>query len=1467
MSKIFPRLSRVFVLVFVFLPGLVQPYCKAAVWIDVTENYIKNAGFDNNNGDSWEGTAWGFANPMYNAEHYNKTYDTYQDLTGLTAGKYRLSMQGYYRAGNSSTDWEHFNYDGDTYRYAYLYGTSSTGDYSVQLPYASSAAQDGSLGGATSQVGDWWSGQTKYIPNNMEAAYYWFQNGYYNNSVEVEVGSDGRLRIGIRKTTTISEDWTCVDNFKLEYYGEEIKVQSITLDATQLKMVVDEEYVFTPTILPTTATNKKLDWWSSNTSVVMVDENGVVNALKEGSATIRVTALDGSGTYANCGITVTANTPSSDNIMINEIQASNVDMFMDPSFNYGTWIELYNPTTTPVSLSGLYISDDAENLKKYRFTKDHGTVPAKGYKVIWFDHYGKFTSLTQVNFKLDYEGGDIIISDGTNIIDQKTYPGAKSRCSYARITDGGVSWKNTADPTPGETNTTSTFCNSQLDAPEVSVDGKMFTSAFDVKVTIPEGTTLRYTTDGTTPTLTNGQTSQSGSFSVSSTTVFRFRLFRDGYLPSRVVTRSYIKQDRQYVFPIISVVTDPDNIYDTNYGVFMQGPNGRPGNGQTSKCNWNMDWDRPVNMEYMLKGGQPTSWQDANPSTDQYVAVHNQETDFSMCGGWSRAWTPHSFKIKAEKTYNGENFLSYPFFPNKPYIKNKTLQIRNGGNDTNCRIKDGALQEIMRTSGLYIDGQSWQPVHVFINGSYYNVLNMREPNNKHFAYANYGIDTDYMDQFEMSPDSGYVQMTGTKTKFLEWYELSKICSNDAAYKQICEMVDIDEYINYMAAEFYLGGTDWPQNNVKGFRDQNDGKFHFVVFDLDGTFATTSPFTTFAAKKNYTFDTLHGTGIEGQRISSEIQFVTIFINMLNNAEFRKRFTDAFCVVSGSVFEPTRCKDIITKTSSYLGQNNFVYPSSTANSLISNLSSTRVSNLTNALKNYSPMKITSARKQLNLTNNCSAARLYLNDMVIPTGELKGYVFPPATLRAETPAGYSFVGWAKNSTSQQTLFPSETLWYYYDKGSLDGKDWKSINYSTSGWSTGTAPLGYGKSNLNTTISYGSNSSQKYPTYYFRKTFTLSEEPSSSTTFTLDYIIDDGFVIYVNGVEAGRYNMPSGTPSYSTYASTYAPNNPDTGTMTLDPDLFQKGPNIIAVEVHNNSANSSDIMWSASLQMTGISTDNLEYVSQNAEYTLPTTGTDDLVAVFQSLSAEERADMAMNPIVVNEISAANEIYLNDQMKKKDWIEVYNTTDKEIDIAGMYISDNPNKPQKYQIPYYSQLTDANGLPISTIVPAHGHVAIWCDKMEPLSQLHTTFKLADEGGVVLISPADMSWTDVMYYPEHSAYQSLGRYPDGANRFYVMSKTTISATNILCTGDEEYIPVLLGDANNDGTVDVADITAIAAYILDSESMTEFNSENADANQDGSIDVADITATAAIILQNSKKDMWDEWEMENFQYDVE
>ena len=1401
-------------------------------WIDVTDKFIINPRFDDNNLSGWSGTQWSSMNPKENAEHYQRTYNTYQDLTGLEAGQYRLSLDAFYRMGNSGDDYNAYkNGNYSATQHAKLYALSTNGEYEKAIAPASSAALSSSLGGATSGVGDYWD--VKYIPNNMEAAYYWFAAGYYHNTLDCEVGTNGTLRIGIRKTTTINGDWTCVDNWKLEYYGEATRVTSIQLSSTSLNLVPQETADITAQVFPADATYQNVTWSSTKTSVATIDSKGHIVARSAGTCYIIATAKDEGAVTARCLVTVKTNAATAENLIINEIMASNVDMYLDPSKNYGSWVELYNPTDIGVTLSGLYVTDDPNNLKKHRLVNRYGALPAHGYAVLNFDHFEVFTpeAYRQIDDKLDCEGGTIIVSDGTNIIAQEDYPPAMSRMSYARMKDGmNDAWAWTGFPSPGYSNETNEgFAELMLPAPEVNQPTQLFEGTLQVCVNIPEGATLWYTDiygDLPAPSNPYAKTSQTGIFTVTGNQCFRFRLYKDGYLPSPVVTRTYIYKDREYPFPIVSVVTDIDHIYSEKIGVFQKGPYGRPGNGQTEKCNWNMAWDRPVAFDFL--------------TTDNECIV-SQECDLSMCGGWSRAWEPHSFKLKSSKTYDFNNFFKAQFFDEKPYVKTKTLQIRNGGNDNYCRIKDASIQQIVARSGLNVDYQAWQPVHVFINAQHYNVLNMREANNKHFAYANYGIDTDEMDQFEITPDSGYVQMEGTNESFLRLMELSENAADEDTYEEIGKLLDLDEYVNYMAVELYVGNWDWPQNNVKGFRDKNDGKYHFVLFDLDGSFSDNdeNAFTMFFNKQYYTFNALHGydysknENIEGQQRYGEIQVVTLFKNLLQNDKFRKKFIDTFCIMGGSVYQPKHVSSIVNEMASYLSTDGFVNPWGTANSVISSFQS-RNSRQISALRGCSYMKLSDKNAQaVSISSSVPEAKILLNDIELPYNEFNGNLFAPITLKAQAPAGFKFVGWQQQGgTTSSNIFSNDEAWKYYDGGSLDGMNWKSSSYQETNWKSGNAPIGYGKDQATSTKT-------TLPCYYFRKKFTLTSTPLSDEEYTLNFTVDDGAIVYVNGVEAGRYNMPSGTVYYNTFSTSYAPGNPDTGTMSISSSLFQKGENVIAVEVHNNNSTSSDILWNAELL---VSKPDLSgaVLSREQEYTIPIYGSHKVMAVFEELADEDIQAESINPVRVNEVSAANSMYVNPYyFKKNDWIELYNTTGKDIDIRGMYISDNEKKPMKYQVPVDDAL-------INTIIPAHGHKVIWCDGLANAGEdIHASFKLAKESGCVLLTTN--TYTDKFEYPEHLGIQTVGRYPDGSNETYLMNIPTIGKTNQIGSYDKLYVvpeepePDGIRSYSKDGGITIA-------YV---DGVVNVKSEDAPITRVGVYSTAGTKVNAAITTRSNKK----------------
>jgi hypothetical protein len=1074
-------------------------------------------------------------------------------------------------------------------------------------------------------------------------------------------------------------------------------------------------------------------------------------------------------------------------IVFNEIMASNAGMVYSPAINFDSWVEVYNPTAKAVNLSGMFLSNDATNLKLWKMPSDIGTIPAGGFLVIWLG--SDDIKSNQAPFKLDCDGGTICLSDKNGqLVTSMNYPAAMSRTAYACTADGNNTWQWTAYPTPGATNATSAFASERLAAPVVSHGSQLFKGTLNVTVNIPAGATLMYTTDGSLPqppqpetgeekpqwtdlivngdcegadasclisrdadgdddearivdgagidgsrgikihstanaaedwsaqffvytpghvwqsgesyrftmmvradkkaritsqthaaphdyiygligtgsydvttewspitiegTITDEQTgsgydwwtgqttagrmqtiafnlnvdrkdnnyyfdnvswelfvgdghqveasqkSEDGKFTISNTTNLTVRLFQDGYLPSVPVTRSYIKTSNNYTLPVISIVGDKSFFTDPKTGIDCDGDgtNGKTGNGQDWPRNYNQDWDRPVNFSYIGTDG---------------TMRFNQDVNISVSGGWTRSQRFRSFKLKSNKVFDGQNRFDYSFFPQKPYIRNKALLVRNGGNDIwvhNARFVDPALETIIQRSGLDVDVQSYVPIIEYVNGELRGVLNLREPNNDKYAYANWGYDDEELDAFENETIKN-----GDDVVLNRIYELGRNINDEGAYDELKTLLDVDEFTNYMAVTLYLFNDDWPNNNIKGYRSRNDGRYRFVSFDLDYAFAgcrsdsKDDPFAWFASFKN--------SGDLNQ------EFVRLFLNLLGHDEYRRKFIDTFCLVAGSVFEPTRAGKIVDELLNNVqamcqlmkqqGINDGHDPDRAATTIKNNLKG-RSQKMTGYLKNFSYAKLTNSAQSVTLKTNVEGARLFVNGIAVPYADFKGHLFAPVTLRAEAPAGYKFAGWKNGSTTVST--------------------------------------------------------------------------------------DEAMA------------LPSGTVS--------------------------------------------------------------------------------LTATFTKLSDSEQASQGITPVRINEVSAANGIFTNDHFKRNDWVELYNTTDSDIDVQGMYISDNLSKPKKYQISKGNSLAQ-------TVIPAHGYLVVWCDKLEPVSALHASFKLDADGGDVLLTAADESWSDRLSYTLMNSDQTVGRYPDGSNQIYVMNIPTIAKAN----ATSSYVTDITG-SNSTGISEIA-----------------------------------------------------------------
>lgn len=187
--------------------------------VDVTAKFITNPSYENNDNEGWSGTAptTNAAANLQNAEFFNTTFNCYQDLRGLPEGYYKVSVQGFYRAGLEGPSLESkMSGNEASVMNVLLYITTNGKSNSTKLQSVFTGAPTEALGvDGEIHNGNWW------VPNTMAAAAAYFAAGYYDeNSLMVHVTS-GQLRIGLRKSTTIRRDWTMFDNWRLTYYGKE----------------------------------------------------------------------------------------------------------------------------------------------------------------------------------------------------------------------------------------------------------------------------------------------------------------------------------------------------------------------------------------------------------------------------------------------------------------------------------------------------------------------------------------------------------------------------------------------------------------------------------------------------------------------------------------------------------------------------------------------------------------------------------------------------------------------------------------------------------------------------------------------------------------------------------------------------------------------------------------------------------------------------------------------------------------------------------------------------------------------------------------------------------------------------------------------------------------------------------------------------------------------------------------------
>jgi hypothetical protein len=1046
--------------------------------------------------------------------------------------------------------------------------------------------------------------------------------------------------------------------------------------------------------------------------------------------------------------------PARAQLVLNEVMAVNTSGAYNPVIEEpGDWIEIYNGTGYLVDMAGYFLSDDPDEPTKWSFPPKTYISPG-AYHLVWADGTNSTLYGSHTNFKLDVSGETILLHNRSGVLyDSLSFPAMHENISYGFSMDGsGLYFK---EPTPGAANDNGTgFLYSggvAFDPPPAIHSGPV-----EVHMTSDTpGGNIRYTLDGSPPG--PDDPIYTNPIVVSENSVIRAQLWVDGFEPGAISTGSYIFSEG-FTLPVVSIATDPYNLFDDEYGIYVEGTNGRTGYCMDVPVNWNMDWERPLSFEYFDLQGERRVQHDGG------TKIH---------GGCSRGAPMKSLAIFARSKY-GSSRINYPFFAQKEANSFKGLILRNSGNDNQYTyIRDGVIQAVVDPL-MDIDGQAYEPVQLFLNGEYWGIHNLREKVNEHWVTSNYGIPDENVDFIKNQSEV----FAGTLDEYerLTTYLNDNSLESDDNFKYVEERIDLNSYTDYLFTHLFFANRDWPGNNQKYWRDRvNGSKWRYIMFDLDFTMGI------------YNFDPAidmlsFATAPDLEDWPNPAWSTLLIRRLLENETYRKQFIQKYQVHLNTTFLPERVNSVID---SFYYRLYDIFPAHVERwgrpwggidewhffvDQLRLFANERPGYVRENMRNFFALG-----REINLEIKPleKSGQINVNDVSLPLSGMKGSYTAGLDLDLEfrTTPGYIFNGWQVITMNvlDSIILPRNSTWKYNDTGIYPGDSWNTKIYDDSHWQEGFGELGFGDGGESTILDFGVDDQNKHISYYFRHEFEI-QNPESFSELALDMLHDDGAVVYLNGMEVFRYNMPSGDVYPETVALTGVGGDDENRYFRhfIQQGSLVSGHNLIAVEIHQNQGASSDLGFDLGLLgMIQNGVDTLYY--EDSQMTLKLSAETSIKAISSPVELNPRIQ-----ICINEFMASNQgTYTDEYGENEDWVELYNSGENGVDLSGFYFTDDPMEPTKWQIPSVD--------PEITTVNSKDHILFFADNDTTQGPLHLNFKLSSAGEFIGLSAKigdSFLWLDSIHFGPQIANESYGRFPDGSVDWMALYPQTPLQSNLI-----------------------------------------------------------------------------------------
>ena len=577
---------------------------------------------------------------------------------------------------------------------------------------------------------------------------------------------------------------------------------------------------------------------------------------------------------------------------INEIMTSNASNSIETDFyNFSDWIEIYNSGSTSINLAEYFLSDNEDDPLKWQLPSK--LLGAGKYYLIYCD---KENTGDHTNFGLSADGETIYLSNlSKEIVDFVTYDKQFPDVSFGRSTTD-QKWYYCSNPTPGNLNEV-TMATKQASKVDFTALAGFYSASVSLSLT---GNEIRYSTNGSEPESTSMKFIM--PINISKTQVVKTKSFNSEFLPSESHANTYFINEHKNTLPVVSLSFNPDFFYDKTIGIYTKGSNGNEGNCPGTVANWNQDCERLAYFEYFNTDG---------------IKQISQQVGVKVAGGCTRGRDQKSLSIYARSKY-GDKDLDYSFFAEKPDINSfKSVLLRNSGNDQDqTLLRDAIIQALVKTT-MDIDCQSYQPTSVYLNGTYFGIMNLREKLDEDYFLTNYNLKSNEIDFLEgvlfSDFDHAYNAIRGSAT---EYWDIVNFLSNnnlknDDNYNWVASKLDLQEYINYMTTEIYIGNRDWPGNNLKFWKKKDNGKWRWILFDTDYGFGFRFN------DGGSTFESFHlATKADGIDHPNPAWSTLLFRKLIENEEFKKHFLPTFIAHMYSSFDPAWCNYVVDSLSNVI-----------------------------------------------------------------------------------------------------------------------------------------------------------------------------------------------------------------------------------------------------------------------------------------------------------------------------------------------------------------------------------------------------------------------------------------------------------------------------------------------------------------------------------------------------------------------